>query len=129
VPEPKLFGAPASAPVSAGAAPTTAAPSNAGKAPRASSLFDEQRIIESARTAVSRGDSAGALATLDRYQQSYPQGQFVPEALALRIEALSAAGDLTRARSLAAQFQSRYPHHPMLAPVQAAVQGASNVRR
>jgi hypothetical protein len=127
--EPKPSDAPASAPISGGVTPTTAAPSNSSKAPRASSLFDEQRIVESARAAVSRGDAAGALATLDRYQQSYPQGQFVPEALALRIEALSARGDLTRARSLAAEFERRYPHHPMLAPVQAAVQGASNVRR
>jgi len=129
VPEPQPSDAPASAPVNGGVAPTTAAPSNSSKAPRASSLFDEQRIIESARAAVSRGDAAGALATLDRYQQSYPQGQFVPEALALRIEALGARGDLARARGLAAEFERRYPHHPMLAPVQAAVQGASNVRR
>jgi outer membrane protein assembly factor BamD (BamD/ComL family) len=103
-----------------------AAPSNLSKGPRASSLFEEQRIIESARAAASRGDTGSALATLDSYQLAYPQGQFGPEALALRIEALSARGDLTRARSLAAEFQRRYPHHPMMAPVQAAVQGSVN---
>ncbi|MES1182350.1 MAG: outer membrane protein assembly factor BamD [Myxococcales bacterium] len=128
-PEPKPSDARANAPVSGGVPLTSTTPGGVGKPPRASSLFDEQRIIESARAAVSRGDATGALTTLDRYRQSYPQGQFFPEALALRIEALSARGDLTRARSLAAEFERRYPHHPMLAPVQAAVQGASNVRR
>jgi hypothetical protein len=105
-----------------------AAPSNSGTLPRASSLFDEQRIIESARAAVSRGDAQNALATLDGYERSYAQGQFGPEALALRIEALSAKGDLARARNLAAEFQRRYPHHPLLAPVLAAVQGAAATR-
>jgi hypothetical protein len=117
----------------AAGAPVTAAPpaanvSNVEKPARAASLFDEQRIIESARAAVSRGDAQGALATLDGYDHSYAQGQFGPEALALRIEALSAKGDLARARSLAAEFQRRYPHHPLLAPVQTAVQGPSTTK-
>lgn len=105
-------------------APTT---SNASK-PRAASLFDEQRIIESARAAVSRGDAHSALATLDSYSRTYQQGQFGPEALAIRIEALSAKGDVARARSLAADFRQRYPHHPLLASVQTAVQGSPSKR-
>jgi hypothetical protein len=87
------------------------------------SLFEEQRIIESARAAVARRDSAAALATLDGYDRAYAQRQFGPEALALRVEALSAAGQTGRARGLAAEFQRRYPHHPLLSRVQAAVQG------
>jgi len=113
--------APVSSAVTVGPATTAAAaPTNSNKPQRASSLFDEQRIIESARAAASRGDTASALATLESYQQIYGQGQFGPEALALRIEALSAKGELGRARSLAAEFQRRYPHHPLLASVQAA---------
>lgn len=108
-------------------APAPAA-SSSGK-PRASNLFDEQRIIESARAAVSRGDAQSALSTLDGYKRSYPQGQFGPEALALRIEALSAKGDLARARNLAADFRQRYPHHPLLAPVQTAVQNPPSTKR
>jgi outer membrane protein assembly factor BamD (BamD/ComL family) len=91
-------------------------------------LFDEQRVIESARAAVSRGDAPSALATLDYYERSYAHGQFGPEALALRIQALSAQGDLARARSLAAEFRQRHPHHPLLASVQAAVQSAPSKR-
>lgn len=120
--------APASAPAAA-LAPVASAPlsTNSSK-PRASNLFDEQRIIESVRAAVSRGDAQSALATLDGYAQTYAQGQFGPEALALRIEALSAKGDLTRARNLAGEFRQRYPHHPLLGSVQTAVQGASGKR-
>lgn len=117
---------PSAAPVAVSSptpAPATSNASNASK-PRAASLFDEQRIIESARAAVSRGDAQSALATLDSYSRTYQQGQFGPEALALRIEALSAKGDLTRARNLAADFRQRYPHHPLLASVQTAVQGS-----
>jgi hypothetical protein len=92
------------------------------------SLFEEQRSIESARAAVARGDAASALTTLDAYDRAYPQGQFGPEALALRVEALSAAGQLGRARGLAAEFERRYPHHPLLARVQGAVQGSSSTK-
>jgi hypothetical protein len=111
-------------------AATTLAPTTSSSSkPRASNLFEEQRIIESARAAVSRGDAQSALATLDGYARSYAQGQFGPEALALRIEALSSKGDLARARNLAADFRQRYPHHPLLAPVQTAVQGPPSSKR
>jgi len=57
-----------------------AAPASSKSLP-APSLFEEQRIIESARAAVARGDTASALATLDGYERAYAQGQFGPEAL------------------------------------------------
>jgi hypothetical protein len=103
------------------AAPTPAPAASAARR-SGTSLFDEQRSIESARAAVARGDAGAALTILDDYQRSYPQGQFGPEALALRVEAVRARGDLTQARSLAAQFARRYPHHPLLSRVQSAVQ-------
>jgi hypothetical protein len=87
-----------------------------------SSLFDEQRSIEMARAAVSRGDASSALATLDDYQRAYPQGRFGPEALALRVEALRAQGNIEGARAFARQFERRFPHHPLLSRVQAAAQ-------
>ena len=84
-------------PANAAAAPL---PSVASRKPEAApSLFEEQRAIEAARAAVARGDAAAALATLDGYQRTYARGQFGPEALALRIEALSQGGELARARA------------------------------
>lgn len=85
-----------------------------------SNLFDEQRSIEAARAAVARGNAAAALATLNDYQRAYPQGQFGPEALALRVEALRAQGNVEQAQSFARQFERRYPHHPLLSRVQAS---------
>jgi len=109
-------------PTAAGVGSPSAAAISSGKPHVGPSLFEEQRSIESARAAVARGDVASALSTLDGYERAYAQGQFGPEALALRIEALRSKGDLGRARSLAAEFRQRYPHHPLLSRVQAAVQ-------
>lgn len=104
-------------------APTRASAAPAPSAPVAarSSLFDEQRSIEKARAAIARGDSSSGLAALDEYERNFPKAQFRPEALALRIEALSQRGDLRRAHALAEEFRQRYPHHPLLTRVEATV--------
>jgi hypothetical protein len=81
-------------------------------------LFDEQRVIESARAAIAGGDAPGALKLLDSYERRFPSGQFQPEALALRVEALRGRGEVGRAKSLAAEFARRYPQHPLSLRVQ-----------
>lgn len=115
-------GASSRAAASSAAAPNAAVATAPGKRVAAPSLFEEQALIEQARAALARGDTTSALSTLDGYDRSHAQRQFGPEALALRVEALSSRGDLARARSLAAEFRQRYPHHPLLSRVQAAVQ-------
>lgn len=82
-----------------------------------SSLFEEQRAIEQARAAISRGDSTTGLGLLDAYERNYGRRQFGPEALALRIEALRQQGRLAAARARASEFERRYPRHPLLARV------------
>lgn len=116
---PSDSGSSARTPLGTGSA---AVPLASAKRPAAPSLVEEQALIESARAALARGDSTSALSTLDGYDRSHAQRQFGPEALALRVEALSSRGELGRARSLAAEFRQRYPHHPLLSRVQAAVQ-------
>lgn len=101
-------------------APSTPEPLSA-RAVAGSSLVEEQRIVESARAAVARGDLRAASAALDNYERSYPAKQFGPEALALRVEALHGAGRVSEARALAADFARRYPHHPLLQRVQGVV--------
>jgi hypothetical protein len=91
------------------------------KARAESSLFEEQRIIESARAAVARGDARTAFSLLDNYERSYASKQFRPEALALRVEALRSSGQSAAARALAADFAQKYPHHPLLQRVRNAV--------
>jgi hypothetical protein len=109
-------------PTAGGVGTPSAATTGSRKPQSGTSLFEEQRIIESARAAVARGDIASALSTLDGYERANAHGQFGPEALALRIEALSSRGELGRARTLAAEFRQRYPHHPLLSRVQTAVE-------
>lgn len=97
------------------------APSAGSSGPARRSLFDEQRVIEGARAAIARGDARAGLKLLDGYERGFPQGQFYPEALALRVEALSNRGDFERAKALADEFARRYSQHPLLPRVQASV--------
>jgi hypothetical protein len=107
------------------AALSKVAPHVAPSAPSAAhapapSLFEELRVIESARAAAGRGDAGAALAALDNYDRSFPGGQFAPEALALRVEALASGGNGVRARELADEFARRYPRHPLRSRVNAS---------
>jgi hypothetical protein len=90
----------------------------AGNAPRPSAAsFEEVREIEAARAAVSRGDAAAAIAQLNDYDSSHPNGQLKPESMALRIQVLSNSGKATEARTLANEFQGKYPEHPLVRQV------------
>jgi hypothetical protein len=93
----------------------------AAASPRSPSLYDELRLIDGARAAAVGRDPRAVLALLDRYEHDYPYGQFVPESLALRIETVARAGDLTQARALAARFRRDYPQHPLVGRVSAAL--------
>jgi TolA-binding protein len=69
-----------------------------------SDLRDQIAVVDSARSAVSAGDGRRALEVLRRYQDKYPAGHFLPEANALRIEALVRLGRISEARVLAERF-------------------------
>jgi hypothetical protein len=94
-------------------ASASAAPPSASR-PSAGSFSDEAREIEAARVAISRGDDSAALAKLNDYDQTHPNGQLKPESMALRIQALSNSGKASEARSLANEFQGKYPEHPLI---------------
>jgi hypothetical protein len=79
----------------------------------ASDLRDQIALLDAARTAVKAGSSERALVLLRRYDASYPAGAFRPEALALRIEALSQDGRRAEAQALAREFLTRYPQSPV----------------
>lgn len=124
-PEPATPAAPAVKPLNANAiepwvpSPSAlasgAAPTNAP--PRPVSSSDEVRQIELARSAITRGDNAAAIAQLNAYDSAHPRGQLCPEAQALRIQALSNSGKTTEARALANEFQRKYPEHPLVGQV------------
>jgi hypothetical protein len=75
---------------------------------------EEIRDIEAARAALSRGDTNAALAQLDTYDSSHPNGQLKPESMALRIQVLSITGKTTEAHTLANEFAQQYPQHPLV---------------
>ena len=100
-------GAQATTPPPATPAPATLPVTAAG------ALRDEIALIDGARAALAAGSSNQALSLLERYRARHPHGMLLPEALAMRIEAIDRGGDHARARSLASAFLAQYPHSPL----------------
>ncbi|HEY3356647.1 MAG TPA: hypothetical protein VGQ83_25575, partial [Polyangia bacterium] len=92
-PAPTAVPAPASLPA---AVPLTAARGpasplrSASASGRDAQLAAERALIEIARTALSRGDAAGALEPLRAHARGFARGQFVEEREALLVQALAA---------------------------------------
>jgi hypothetical protein len=90
-------------------------------APSASpSAQPEMQAIEAAREAVARGDSSGALRTLDNYDATHPNGALQEESAALRVQAVSKTGNSAKARKLASDFEKKYPTSPLRGVVREA---------
>jgi hypothetical protein len=100
-----------------GPAPPTAAIAPAAERPAGAAgpgaLRDEIALIDGARAALAAGAPDHALTLLERYRARHPHGMLLPEALAMRIEAIDRSGDHARARSLARAFLAEYPHSPL----------------
>jgi len=85
-------------------------------APAASNLDLERELLDVARAALDRGNAAGALEALAEHTQRFPGAQLGEERHALMVQALAGAGRRAEARTVAAQFRTRYPKS-MLRPV------------
>jgi hypothetical protein len=101
------------APPSVQPAPAAPVVETAAGAPATSTLGDEIALIDGARAALAAGSPAQALSLLERYRARHPRGMLLPEALAMRIEALDRGGDHARARALARAFLADYPKSPL----------------
>jgi hypothetical protein len=77
---------------------------------RSGALAREVAQIDAARSALAFGDTARALAELERYERTRETPTFVREAELLRIEAFSARGEHARAAELARQYITRFPN-------------------
>ena len=82
-------------------------------APGPGTLHDEIALLDRARAALAAGSPAQARSMLERYRTRYPHGMLLPEALAMRIEAIDRSGDHARARTLALAFLAEYPKSPL----------------
>jgi len=91
-------------------APKITAP-NVGTAPADDFALELARLRQ-ARTALAAGrvDEAGSI--LAQYEESFPKGVLLPEAKAMHVDVLLAAGHADEARSEAEAFIVRYPNSP-----------------
>ncbi len=87
------------------------------------SLAAERAAIEQARTALSRGDAAGALVSLRRHRKRFARGRLSEERDALFVQALVRAGRPGQARRHATRFKKRYPKS-LFGPVVDAAAGS-----
>jgi hypothetical protein len=96
--------------------------STAGASTSDTTLAAERSLLEIARTALARGDSASALDALGRHQAQFPKGQLSEEREALYVQALSMAGRSAEAKQRADRFRKTWPGSMLLPVVEAAVE-------
>jgi hypothetical protein len=98
----------------ASSAPSAAATATATARPAAGR---ELELIARAREALTRGDARACLAALAQHDAEFPNGQFMPEAAVMKIEATHASGDRAGARTLARTFLAKSPESPYAARI------------
>jgi hypothetical protein len=102
-----------------GATPDEAAErAPAPTAPRRAPLAGEIALLDAAERAERRHDHAAALASLDAYARTFPDGALLAEAQVLRVSALLGLGDDAAAQAEARSFLARYAPSPLAARVQ-----------
>ncbi len=77
----------------------------------------ELELITRARAALTSGDGRGCLAAVSQHDAEFPDGQFMPEAAVMKIEATHASGDRAGARTLARAFLAKSPESPYAARI------------
>ena len=77
----------------------------------------ELELIAQAREALTKGDARACLAAIAQHDAEFPDGQFMPEAAVMKIEATHASGDRAGARTLARAFLARSPESPYAARI------------
>ncbi|HSJ99633.1 MAG TPA: hypothetical protein VK932_00275, partial [Kofleriaceae bacterium] len=76
-------------------------------------LAAEVAVLDRARAALQRGDTAAATAALDAHAREFADGALVAEAEVVRIETLARAGQTDAARRRAHAFLARSPQSPL----------------
>ena len=95
---------------------------SSGSSGKDTSLAAERSLLEIARTALARGDSASALDALGKHQAQFPKGQLSEEREALYVQALAMAGRMTEAKQRADRFRKTWPGSMLLPVVDSAVE-------
>ena len=95
---------------------TSAAPISSSPA---TSLGEEQRLLDTARTAVTRGAYSSAITSLTEHQTRFPAGRLTEERELLYVQALAGSGDTAAAQARAKAFAERFPRSIFLPAVRA----------
>jgi RNA polymerase sigma-70 factor (ECF subfamily) len=85
--------------------------------PIVTSLGPETALLESARTALGRGDASGAIALLERHEREFPAGALVEERLAAKVLALCSLGRREEAARTASRLLRLSPTSPLRARI------------
>lgn len=80
-------------------------------------LAAELAGLDRAKRTLEAGDATAALRLLDAHRVRFREGRLVPEAMALRVQALVAAGQRANAEKLGSEFLKSYPTSPLIARV------------
>jgi len=100
----------------------SAAASTTASAPQHDAdLAAERGILERARSALARGDAAGALNASNDHARQFPRGQLSEEREVLAVQALAALGRSQEASDRAARFRRSFPKSLLLPVVDAAL--------
>ena len=97
--------------VSEASAPRAAAATGSATAARGrdTDLAAERSLLDAARTALRRGDGAGALDAVNRHRRQLPSSQLGEEREIIGIHGLVGSGGSAEARAAAQQFVQRRP--------------------
>jgi len=82
----------------------------------------ELALLREARAALAAGRAEDARSILTQYEKRFPNGALLPEAKAMRIDVLLAAGHFDEARTEAETFIARYPNSPQAGRMKVLVQ-------
>ena len=86
-----------------------------------SNLDAEQKLLDAARNALTRGLAEAALGPIDRHARQYPKGILAEEREALAVNVLVTLGRHDEARDRGARFLRRYPDSLLRNSVEAAI--------
>jgi TolA-binding protein len=90
-------------------------------ASRSTIITAEQKLIETARTAILRQDAAHARAPLEEHARRFPKGALTEEREALLIQTFVIAGEHEAARARFSRFAARYPQSLFLPALEASL--------
>jgi TolA-binding protein len=94
----------------------------ARRAPLATTLAEEGRLLARANALVQSGHARQALDLLHESESRYPQSTLYQEREVLTVEALAASGAKSAAKQRAERFLKRYPNSPHAGKLQTFVQ-------